>query len=414
MNPERDVLLSLDCGSTMTRVIVAEVLDFAEQAGALRFLGFGEVPSQGWRKGNIADLDPVASSIQQAVRQAEVTAGISAESAVVGIGGPHIQGLSSRLGWTFSTHRREIVREDVHRLMEIARNIPLPKDRELLHLVPQEFVLDSQEGIRDPIGMQGSHLEAKVRLITNSVSASQNLVKAVNHAGILVETLVLEALAVGEAVSSPEERELGTLVAVCGGSTCEAVAYHRDGLRLSVSIPIGGDHFTSDIAVGLHTPLADAETIKKTFGSISPSGGHEGVSFEVPGVGNHLSRFVSRRALVEILEPRAQELLAYAQKELRRCGMEQSLGGGVILTGGGARLHGMCDLAEQLFGAPTRIGLPPKIQGLPEALDSPEYTTVVGLLLYGHRVRKLRAPRPQPLTSRWKNMLSQKSPESAR
>ena len=414
MNPERDVLVSLDLGSTTTRAVVTAVLNFAEEPASLRFLGFGEVSSQGWRKGNIADLDQVARSIQQAVKQAEAAAGVSVEAAVVGIGGPQVQGLSSRLGWTLSPHPREVSREDVRRLMETARNIPLPKDRELLHLVPQEFVLDSQEGIRDPIGMQGSHLEAKVHLITSSVSASQNLVNAVNRAGILVETLVLEALAVGESVSSPEERELGTLVAVCGGSSCEAVAYHRDGIRLSVSIPIGGDHFTGDVAVGLHTPLADAEIVKKTFGSVSPSGGHEGASFEVPGVGSHPSRFVSRRTLLEILEPRAQELLTFARQELRRCGLEQNLGGGVILAGGVARLHGMCGLAEQLFGTPARIGLPLKIRDLPETLDSPEYTTAVGLLLYGQRVRRLRAPRHQPLASRWKDFLGRKSRESVR
>ncbi|MBI4460004.1 MAG: cell division protein FtsA [Acidobacteria bacterium] len=412
MNPQRDILVSLDLGDTIARAMVAEVS--GTEPASLRFLGLGEVPSQGWRKGNFADLDEVASAVQQAIKQAESATGITIESAVVGIGGSQIQSLFSRFGWTFSPHPRPVTQDDVRRLMETARNVPLPSGRELLHLFPQEFLLDGQEGIRDPVGMQGSHLEVKVRLVTCSVSASQNLVHAVNRAGVLVEAAVLESLAVAESVSSQEERELGVLVAVCGGSSCEAAAYHRDGMRLSVSIPIGGDHFTSDVAVGLHTPFADAEAIKKVFGSVSLSASHEGASFEVPGVGSHPSRFVSRRALLEILEPRAQEMFELARKELRRCGMEQNLGGGLILAGGGARLYGLCDLAEKFFGAPARIGLPSKILEFPDNLDSPEYTTGIGLLLYGYRVRQLRSPRPQPLASRWKDFLGHETRESIR
>jgi cell division protein FtsA len=255
--------------------------------------------------------------------------------------------------------------------------------------------------------MQGSGLEVEVHIVTGSAAASQNVVTAVNRAGIVVETLVLEGLATGEAVVTPEEAELGAAVILVGAASSQWVAYRQGGLRMSGEISIGGDHFTSDLAIGLHTSLPDAEMVKKTFGSVylAWGQGHEGSSFEVPGVGDRPPRQVPRRALLEILEPRGQELFGFVLDELRHCGIDQQLGAGVILAGGGARLQGMCDLAEQTFGAPARLALPPQIAGLPDPAHSPEYATLVSLLLYGQRVRRLRAPKKEALGSWWGGLL---------
>ncbi|OFV95077.1 MAG: cell division protein FtsA [Acidobacteria bacterium RIFCSPLOWO2_02_FULL_61_28] len=424
MNQERDYLAALDLGSTMTRALFAEVLDSGEEDPQVRFLGFGESESLGWRKGVVADLDAVAGSVKKALEQAEAAAGVSIESAVVGIGGPHIQGISSRAGLPLAARPREVTRDDVRRVMESARSVPLPKGREILHMLPQEFALDSQSGVRDPIGMQAGSLAVKVHLITGSQAASQSVVAAVNRAGVVVETVVAEAFAVGEAVLTPEERELGVLVVVLGGGSAELAAYYQGGLRMSSGIAIGGDHFTSDVAIGLHTPSPEAEIIKKMFGSVYSGWSHDGASFEVPGLANRPSRMVPRRDLLEILEPRAQELLAMAIEELRQADLEPRLGAGVIFAGGGARLHGLCDLAENVFSGPARLGLPSDVwdeEGVPAMIldsprswDGPEYTTVGALLLYGLRLRRLRMARRRTPAKRWKSLLAGKAREGVR
>ena len=411
MSHPTEPLVALDLGSSRTRVLVAEVFPGEEEILPVRFRGFGEVESGGWRKGTIASLEQVAASVRKAAELAEEMAGVAGESAVVGIGGPHTQGFSTRADLTLSARPREVTRADVRRVMEPARRVPLPPNREILHLIPREFTLDSQDGIRDPIGLYGSRLEAQVHILTGSVAATQNVVTAVNHAGILVETMVAESLATGEAVLTPEERELGAVVAVVGSESCELVAYRHGGLHMSASLPVGGEYFTYDLAVGLHTPVSDAEIIKKTFGSVFPSGGHEGSLFEVPGVGDRPSRQVSRRELLAILGPRAQELLGLILGETRRWGMDRQLGAGVILAGGGARLQGLCDLVEQVFSAPARLALPPKIADLSETLDSPEYATVISLLLYGYRAHRMRAAQNRASARGWRHLLARKSRE---
>lgn len=400
-------LAALDLGSSKTRVLISELLDRGDAPSRLRFLGFGEADSQGWHKGSLADLDGVTHSIKEAVEQAEQMAGVAVESVVAGVGGPHIQGASTNCGVTVSLRPRELTRDDVRRVMETARDVPLSKDREVLHLVPEEFVLDSQRGIQDPIGMQASYLAVKAHIISGSAMASSNVVTAVNRAGILVEATVFEALAAAEEVLSEEERELGALVIVLGGGSTEMAAYRQGGLCLVSVIPIGGDHFTNDVAVGLHTPVRDAEVLKKTLGSVLSGQSSDSTSVEVPGLSDRPSRFVPHRALSEILQSRAEELLGLIHDELRRSRLDRRLGAGVVLCGGGARLGGMCDLAEQILGVPVRLGLPPKIVGMPEELDSPEYATLVGLLLYGHRVWKLRsAAQHRTAGSRWKSLIA--------
>ena len=439
MSEKGRYLASLDLGSTKTRVLMAEVLPPGEDAAArtsttrnshaavpagaaspaaggnplkeasqLRFLGFGEADSQGWNRGMIASLDQVVGSIQTAVAQAEDTAGVPVESAVVGVGGPAIQGSAGRGSLRLSSHARDVTREDVWRVMEMVRPMPLPDDREILHVVPLEFIVDSESGIHDPVGMQGLHLEVRAHIVTASVTANQNAVTAANRAGLLVEAVVLEAFAASEGLLAPEERELGVLVADIGGGSCELAAYQQGNLRMSGVISIGGDHFTNDVAIGLHTPLPEAEKIKKLFGSVLSDWSHKGTSIEVPSMGGRPSRLMAHRRLSEILEPRAQELLGFAMDEMRRCDLDQHLGAGIVLSGGGARLNGMCDLAEQVFGCPARLGLPPKIAGLPASLDQLDYTTLVGLLLYGQKVRRLREAQNQSWGGRFRSMFAGK------
>jgi cell division protein FtsA len=418
MNQKPEHLAVLDVGNSMTRALLAEVPAGpgsragrdrdSDDASLLRFLGFAEVESEGWHKGNLTDIGQVSASIGKAIEQASHAAGAAVESAVVGIGGPHLQGISSRAGIQLASRPREVRREDVLRVMEAARDVPLSPDRDILHLVPKEFVLDSQDGIRDPVGMAGSHLEVRVHILTGLASASQNLVTAANRAGLLVETLVGEAFACGEAVPTEEERELGVLVAVIGGPGCEIAAYVQGGLGLASAVPVGGDHFTGDLAIGLRTSRADAEAIKKAFGSVFPGWTHDGTSFEVPGMGHQPSRLISHRVLRQILEPRATELFGLLRSELRRRSLEHHLAAGVILSGGGARMAGICDLAEKILEMPARIGLPPKMHRLPEPLDSPEYATLVSLAHYGMRLRQQRGPRESASANRFLDLLSRK------
>ena len=273
-----------------------------------------------------------------------------------------------------------------------------------------------------PSGCRLVRLAVQVHLVTGSVAASQSVVTAVNRAGIIVETVVAEALAVGESVLTPEEQELGSILILLGGGSTELAAYMQGSLWMSSGIPVGGDHFTNDIAIGLHTPTPEAETIKTMFGSVYAPWSHDGVSFEVPGLANRSPRMAPRKELLDILVPRAQEVLGLAVEDLRRAGIDPRLGGGAVLAGGGARLHGICDLAEQTFSSPARIGLPadalaqddlpPNFLDLPEALNQPEYTTVVALLLYGFRVRNMRTQRAS--TKRWKDILGRKAREGVR
>ncbi|HWP84500.1 MAG TPA: cell division protein FtsA [Terriglobia bacterium] len=425
MSQRPEHLVALDIGNRATRILAAELPPGEPAAGhgaqkssrqparrtdpsQLRFLSYGEAESRGWHKGNLADIGQAASSVREAVEQAERTLGWRIESVVLGIGGAHLGGLSSRAGVSLGPRPREVRREDMQRVMEDARNLSLPADREILHIVPREFVLDGQEGIRDPIGMMGSQLEVRVHFVTNSVAVAQNLVTVVNRAGVLVETLVSEGFAAGEALPSQEERDLGVLVALIGGPSTETVAYGQGGLAMAISTPVGGDHFTGDIAIGLRTARADAETIKHTFGSVFPGWSHDGSAFEVPGMGHQPSRLIPQQVLRQILEPRAQELFSILGAEIDRAGLGSRLSAGVILSGGGARLAGMCDMAEKVLGLPARIGLPPRIHGLPEQLDSPQYATLVSLLYYGYRVRQQRAPRERVASGRLRSLLAWK------
>ena len=400
MSRKHKHLAAVDAGSAKTCVVVAE----EQENSRLRYLGFGSAESKGWRKGAIINLEAVVGSLRKAVEEAEQEAKAPIERAVVGLGAGQVKGVNSRGGVTIASRQKEIEPEDVRKAIAEARRISLPPDRVVLHVVPQEYLLDSLNGIRDPVGMMGSRLEANVHIITSAAAAMTNLITAAHRAGLEVEETVHEALAAAEALVGSDERELGVVLADVGAGSTDLVAYQHGCLAHSFALPIGGDHFTNDIAVGLRTPIPEAEKIKRSFGVALASLAGESVSIEVPSVGDRPSRMVPQQKLAQILEPRAQELLALIKEELARAGLERQTGAGIVLTGGGARLAGLCDLAEQILDMPARIGLPPRLDGAPESLCEPAYTALMGLLFYAQRLRLVREGGREGLGAKLKSL----------
>ena len=387
-------IVGLDLGSSKTCALVCVV---PPQSAKLEVAGFGVAESKGWRKGIIVNLDSAVVAIKKAVEAAEASAGVPVDSAYVGVAGPHIKGVNSRGAVVLDKTpkvAREVTREDIRRVVQTAQSITLPADRELVHVLPQEFLLDSQDGIRDPIGMLGSRLEVNVHLITASASATQNVVTAVNRAGIVVQDTVYEPLASGEACLTTDERELGVALLDIGGGSSDLIVYHQGTVRHTAVIPVGGEHFTNDVAVGLRTPIPEAEKMKRLWGERDPARPGTDV-VEVPSVGERPARVVSYAMLSEIIEPRTAELLELLQGELARSGSEKQLGAGLVLTGGGAKLGGLVTLAEQTLGLPVRVGRPGGLLKMGDVLPEPAFATVVGLVTYGHRMRLLRGAREQ-------------------
>lgn len=382
------IIVGLDLGSVKTCALVCE----PNEEGKLEVMGMGVAESKGWRKGLIVNLDLTVLAVKKAVEAAEAAAGVSIESAYVGVAGSHIKGVNSRGSVTLANSAaaaREVEREDVRRVIQTAQSITLPEDRQLLHVLPQKFLLDSQDGIRDPVGMMGACLEVDVHLVTASASATQNVVTAVNRAGVVVQDTVFEPLASGEACLTADERELGVALVDIGGSSTDLAVYHGGVVRHTAVIPVGGEHFTNDIAVGLRTPIPEAEKMKKAWGERDPSKPADTV-LEVPGVGERPSRIVNYAMLSEVIEPRAVELMELIQSELGRSGCEKQLGAGVVLTGGGATLGGLAGLAEQTLGLAVRAGVPVAIVSMGETLADPAFATVVGLAIHGNRLRLRR------------------------
>ena len=394
-------LVALDIGSTKTCALIAALED-----GAPKFLGLGASESRGSRKGLIVNLDAAVGSIRRALEEAESAAGVPVESAVVGVAGSHIRGLNSRGGIVLAARPRDIEREDVRRAVDAARAVTLPEDREVLHVIPQEFRVDQQDGIRDPIGMVGLKLEVNVHVVTASAAATQNIVTAVNRAGVIVTDTALEPLAAADAILTPDERELGCCVLDIGGGTSESAVFAAGVIRHSAAVPVGGDHFTNDLAVGLRTPVPEAERIKRHCGCVWRALLGEERGIEIASVGDRPPRTVSPRMLHEILEPRAQELLLLVRDELQRAGLEGLIPAGLVLAGGGARLSGLVELAESIFGLPARLAAPQGLEGMPEGLSQPEYATVAGLLLYGVQIRRLEAQRPATFVGKLKSMFA--------
>jgi cell division protein FtsA len=394
-------IIGLDIGSSKTCVLIAEADD--EQ---VRFLALGAAESKGLRKGLIVNLDSTVSSIRRAVEEAEGVANVPVESAVIGVAGSHVRGVNSRGGISLGPRPRDIEREDVRRAIDTARNISLPEDREVLHVLPHEFLVDAQDGIRDPIGMVGQRLEANVHIVTSSSSATQNLVTAANKAGILISDTVLEPLASAEACLTQDERDLGCCLMDIGGGTTEWIAYGGGVVRHTGTVAIGGDHFTNDLAVGLRTPIPEAERIKRHHGCAAAALLLDDESIEIASVGDRPPRTIFARMLTEIIEPRAQELLALVEDDLRRAGLISQIPAGLILTGGGAQLTGLQELTEHSFALPARIAEPRGILDLPDLVAQPEYATVIGLVLNAARARRAGPARAGNLVSKLKAMFA--------
>ncbi|HXU48254.1 MAG TPA: cell division protein FtsA [Candidatus Binatia bacterium] len=395
-------IVALDIGSTKTCALVGE----QNEDGGVRFAALGAAESKGWRKGQIVNLDLAVSSIRRAVEEAETIVGVPVESASVGVAGSHVRGINSRGGVTVANRPRDIQRDDVRRAIEAARGITLPEDREVLHVLPQEFYLDGHDSIRDAIGMVGQRLEANVHIVTASGTATQNIVTAVNRAGVRVDDTVLEPFASAESCLTQDERELGCCLLDVGGGTTELIAYSGGCVRHTAAIPVGGDHFTNDLAVGLRTPIPEAEKIKREHACVFRGLISEDRAIEIASVGDRPPRTVFSRMLAEIVEPRAQEFLMLIRDELRRGGVESQIPAGIIFTGGGAHLRGLPEMAEKIFNLPVRIAAPRGLAGMTEEVSQPEYSTAVGLVLYGARTRRASGARANGWVGKLKSMFA--------
>jgi len=393
----------IDVGSAKTCALVAEITE-----GGLRYRGHGVAESRGSRKGVIVDLEKAVASIQKAVERAEDTAGAPVEHALVGVAGAHVRGLNTHGGVTFGTRPREIAREEIKLAVDKARGISLPADREVLHLLPQEFILDEQSGVHDPLGMMAARLEVRLHMVTSAASATQNVVTAVNRAGVHVNDTVFEPLACADAVLRSDERELGVCLADIGAGSTEIAVFQQGAVAYTGVLPIGGDHFTSDLSVGLCTPVNEAEKLKKLYGNAIVTLIPEGNEVEVPSVGDRPSRLLSQRLLGEILEPRAREMCEMLREALRHSGLFDVCIAGVVLSGGGSRLPGLLDIADSVLRKPVRLSWPVALAKMPVELVEPEFATVLGLVYYGHRARVARGIQDDRWSSRLKAMFAMK------
>ena len=400
---QHNLLTAIDVGSAKTCALVAEVTDSGP-----RYRGHGVCESRGSRKGVIVDLEKAVISVQKAVEEAEQSAGVAVEHAMVGVAGAHVRGVNSRGGISVG-RSREITRDDVRAAIERARSITLPDDREILHLLPQQFILDEQGSIRDPAGMLGSKLEVQVHVVTAASTAAQNIITALNRAGIHVDDTVFEPLAAADACLKNDERELGVCLADIGAGSTDLIVFHEGAVVHSGVVPIGGDHFTSDVAVGLRTPLADAEKIKKLFGCAVVTKVPEQNEIEVPAVGDRPSRLMGQRFLAEIIEPRARELFELMRDNLRQAGVLELCGAGVVLTGGGSRLNGILEITEDVLRRPARKAVPLPISKMSSQLAEPEFASPIGMILYGHRARLARGTQDSSFTSKLKALFAKRA-----
>jgi len=389
---QENLIVVLDIGSAWTRVLAADLNE-----GALRYRGHGIVESAGMRKGLIAELAPAAKAVKAAVEQAERVARLNIDVCVVGVGGPHIRGLNTNGGIDFGGRMREISKEEVRNAVERARAIERPADREILHLLPRQFILDDQPGIFDPVGMVGTRLEVDLHIATCSASAMQSTVTCANRAGLAVTEGVLESVASAEAILTADERDLGVCLLDIGAHSTDLVVFFEGAVAHTASIPIGGQHFTNDLAVGLQMPLALAEELKRQYGNA--------VVTDVPlhaeiEIANPQPQILRLRRMAEILEPRARELLYFVRESLRQGGVVEALGAGCVLTGGGALLAGMHDVTESHLRVSARTGLPVRLSNMPGELVHPGFSTAVGMLLYAHRTRVNRAAESNGLRSK--------------
>ncbi len=376
------LIVGLDIGTSKVLAIVGEI----GANGQVEIIGVGHHPSRGLKKGVVVNIESTVLSIQRAIEEAELMAGCQINSVYAGIAGSHITSFNSH--GIVAIKDKEVGQGDIDRVIEAARALAIPADQKVLHILPQEFIIDKQEGIREPIGMCGVRLEAKVHIVTGAVSAAQNIVKCVRRCGLEVDEIILEQLASSMAVLTEDERELGVCLVDIGGGTTDICVFTDGAIRHTAVIPIAGDQVTNDIAVALRTPMQHAEEIKKQYGCALTQLAQSDETIEVPSVGDRPPRTLARQTLTEVIEPRIEELYTLVAAELRRSGFEDLIGSGVVVTGGSAKLQGMVELAEEVFHMPVRLGIPQNIGGLTGVVENPMYSTGVGLVQFGAQHRE--------------------------
>ncbi|MGB1342682.1 MAG: cell division protein FtsA [Pseudomonadales bacterium] len=376
-NSQNRMIVGLDIGTSKVVAIVGEI----NPEGRLEIIGLGSHASKGLKKGVVVNIDSTVQSIQRAIEEAELMAGCQIQSVYAGIAGNHIRSMGSH--GIVAIRDREVFQPDIDRVIDAAQAVAIPADQKILHILPQEFIIDSQEGVKEPLGMSGVRLEAKVHLVTCAVNAAQNIEKCIKQCGLGVDDIILEQLASSYSVLTDDEKDLGVCLVDIGGGTSDIAIFTEGAIKHTAVIPIAGDQVTNDIAMALRTPTQNAEEIKIKYACALASMAGENETIKVPSVGEREDRSLSRQALAEVVEPRYEELFTLIQTELRRSGFEELIAAGIVLTGGTSKMEGVVELAEEIFHMPVSIGKPKNVSGLSDIVRNPIYATAVGLLQYG-------------------------------
>ena len=381
---EKNLIVGLDIGTSKVVAIVGEITPDNE----VEIIGLGSHPSRGLKKGVVVNIESTVQSIQRAIEEAELMSGCQIHSVYAGIAGSHVRSLNSH--GIVAIRDKEVTQADVERVIDAARAVAIPADQKILHILPQEFIIDQQESIREPVGMSGVRLEAKVHMVTGAVSAAQNIIKCVRRCGLEVDDIILEQLASSHSVLTDDEKELGVCLVDIGGGTTDIAVFTEGAIRHTAVIPIAGDQVTNDIAVALRTPTQYAEEIKIKYACALTQLASVDETIEVPSVGDRPDRRLARQTLAEVVEPRYEELFTLIQAELRRSGFEDLCAAGIVLTGGSSKMEGAVELAEEIFHMPVRLGAPQYVTGLVDVVRNPIHSTGVGLLLFGYQNRAMR------------------------
>jgi cell division protein FtsA len=376
---DKSLIVGLDIGTSKVVAIVGEIT----VDGEVEIIGLGSSRSRGLKKGVVVNIESTVQSIQRAIEEAELMAGCEIHSVYTGIAGSHVRSLNSH--GIVAIRDNEVTLGDVDRVIDAARAVAIPADQKILHILPQEFVIDNQEGVKEPVGMSGVRLEAKVHMVTGAVSAAQNIIKCVRRCGLEVDDIILEQLAASYAALTEDEKDLGICLVDIGGGTTDIAVFINGAIHHTCVIPIAGDQVTNDIAVALRTPTQHAEDIKVQYACALTQLANPDETIEVPSVGDRPPRRLARQTLAEVVEPRYEELFTLVQAELRRSGYEDMIAAGIVLTGGSSKMEGVVELAEEIFHMPVRVGVPQYITGLSDVVRSPIYSTGVGLLLFGRK-----------------------------
>lgn len=400
MATKSNLIAGLDIGTSKVDVVIAE----QTPEGKLHLSGVGTAESRGLRKGVVINIEATVESINSALKQAEAMAGSEINSAYASISGSHIKGFNSH--GIVGIRNKEVSHDDLEKVHEAAKAVAIPLDREILHVIPQEYIIDEQDGIREPLGMSGVRLEARVHIVTGAVASAQNIVKCANRCGLNIEDIVLGPIASAYAVLTPEEMDLGVCMLDIGGGTTDIIVFQNGAVRYTSVISVGGNHITNDIAAGLRTPIGAAEKIKCTSGTALISGVDKEETIEVPSTGDRQPRVLSKLLLSEIIEPRVSEIFALVQKDLARANVEESLTSGIVITGGSSSLGGITEIAEQVFNLPVRAGRTRELGGLKDLVNTPDHATATGLLVYGRDLsgQKKRSSRRMPVSGLFKKV----------